>query len=181
MKKHPRIREIQLGKSVEEFVDEILDNGDYDFIKIEDADEIEKVVKEIIKINDPNARFGVFFSSELIRIRFINADSDFEVDHNYYDSDWGSYDNNEAWNDCEQLNNLIAELLGPHKAPKKKILKKTLLKAKGLLCPHCGCKDHHVLDNFKTDDMIQELGCKSCGLTWRIYYQRKLTDVKKFP
>jgi hypothetical protein len=179
MKKHPRIRELQLGKSVKEFVGEILKNGDYDFIKIED-EQIEAAVKKIVEINDPNVRFGVFLSSELVCIRFVNNDSDFEVGHNYYDSDWGSYYSDDAWDDCDLLNKLVEELLGPHKSPKKKILKKTLLRAKGLLCPHCGCKDHHILDNFRTDDMIQELGCKSCGLKWRIYYQRKLVDVQKF-
>jgi transcription elongation factor Elf1 len=185
MKKHPRIRELQLGKTVKEFVDELLKNGDYDFQRLDDSELLEKIVKKLVEIDDPNVRFGVFFKESCAYIESINYES-FDIPVDYYDNEWGGYLENESWTDCQLLNQIVEELFGPRKKQKSaKFTKAQLLKQQGKVnsnprsgaCPHCGKKEIVFLDDFKTDETAQELGCKSCGLTWKLYYEKKLKSV----
>lgn len=185
MKKHPRIRELQLGKTVKEFVNELLENGDYDFHRLDDPSELERIIKKLAELDDPNVSFGVFFKERSAYIDSINSES-FEISYDYYNDEWGGYEEDDAWTDCGLLNHIVEELFGPRKKQKAaKFTKAQLLKQQGKVnssppsrvCPHCGKKEIVLLDDFQTDETAQELGCKSCGLTWKLYYERKLKSV----
>lgn len=177
MKKHPRIRELQLGKTVKEFVDELLEQENYNFQRVEEGEVLDKIVKQLVKLEDPNVRFGVFFKEGSAYIESINASEQFDIGVDYWDDDWGGYLEDDAWTDCGLLNQIVEELFGPRKKQRAKFTKTQLLKQKGKVCPHCGGTSFVVLDDFKTNETAQELGCKSCGLTWRLFYEKKLKAV----
>lgn len=179
MKKHPRIRELQLGKTCEELANELLEGGDYDFQKSEHCDKLASFIRKLAEDNDPNVRFGVYFGSETSYITAVNSTTDFEIHCNYFDSEWNYHDEDDAHSDCALYNDLVTEILGPPEKLPKGLTNAESLKKKGKVCPWCRSNKHRILDDFRTDELMQEFGCKSCGRTWRIFYERTLKRVIK--
>ncbi len=187
-KSHPLIRELQLGKSCQELATELLESDDFGGFQRIDDEELVRIIKELVALNDPNVRFGVFTESDSCSIDLVNNGKSVAVE-GYYDDEYRFHLEDDAQCDCEILNDLVERLFGPVKIKRKKVTKTEILKAGGMICPHCGLREtaprkdeivessHLVLDDFTIDSMTKTLGCRECGGTWDLVYERKLKNV----
>lgn len=156
--KYPLIREIQLGKSIEEFIEDHLD--EYELLN-EEIDQ-PKILMEVIRIDKPTTRFAVVKSFDHCGIILLDPSSKLQID--YWGEDGPLED--EAHHDCKVLNKLVERLYGTkRKKPKPKLTQEQFGEKKGRFCPYCGNKAF-VLDEITWKDH-DEMGCKSCGETWR--------------
>lgn len=159
---HPLIREVQLGKSVEELC---RDNfGDYQFQVLDPDDDLPGIVREIVRRNKPDLKFAVKTDDSSCRIILLNDKGDIEEIPDYWDDEYNMARDDDAACDCEYLNQIVLRIFGVEKKkPKAKITKKEYARKK--CCPYCLGKDTIILDDvtFKSQE---EVGCRTCGETW---------------
>jgi hypothetical protein len=171
-KSHPLIREIQLGRPIESICEQLYEEFDFQVV-----DNLEGVIKELIRMNDPNARFAVFTKDDNCYITLLNNKESYEwprdMDFNYWD-DEGYARSDDADLDCEQLNKAVRRLFGTKDKPGNKMTKEQFLKKKGKCCPHCGVSKVVTLDDFVTWRTNKVMGCSKCGKTWMINYEMKI-------
>lgn len=168
--KHPLIKEIQLGKSVEEVIEEHF--SEYEFQRGEAQDRLPEIVREIIRINNKWTKFAVKVMSDECHIVILNAASDLML--NYWDDEYSMADDDNAHEDCETLNEIVERLYGiKRKKPKPKLTKEQFIAKKGNACPYCGRKAE-ILDGVTWTDR-DFMGCPGCGETWEARYERVFT------
>jgi transcription elongation factor Elf1 len=185
-KKNPLIKEILLGKTVQEVCAELSEK--YNFMG-EAADKLEDIIKTLVKANKPNV---VFYAEEkdYNSIYPINL-CEWEIQLDYWDYQDNLWLEEEAYNDCEILNKIVEDLFGKRKPYKVTKDQKFLLKKKGFACPCCGGKGIHLSDrscwsprpgNKNSDRGIvtHEIGCKECGYIWENKYIVTLENVDNF-
>jgi len=181
--KHTLIKEILLGRTVEEVCNELREK--YDF-RGPAADKLEEIVRALVKANKPNV---VFYAEERdwSSVYPINL-KDWEIDLDYWDHEDGYWLEDEAIHDCEALNEIVADLFGerdPYKVTKDQ---EFLLTKKGFACPCCGGQGIHLSQvthwqpmpgskNRDRGSIIHEIGCKKCGYTWQNIYKVTLDEV----
>lgn len=172
MKTHPLITEIQLGRSIKEVALEMCDDMDFQLLG---TDEIESCIKELILLNDPKAKFVVFMFHDNCWLSLVNNEWPAYAEFNYWDDGYARDD--DAFSDCELLNEVVRRLFATEKKQKKiKIKRSDYVKKKGKVCPYCGKKKTVVvLDDFVTNSTRQNLACSGCGETWTENHKLVLT------
>ena len=155
------IKEIQLGKSVSDVCEALLEDLNYDYNLLE-IDELVEVVKYIVATNKPDLRFAVELKPWSCNIIALNGN--FNVPVNYWDDQY-SEAKDEVHGDCEFLNSVVDKLFDKkRKKPRPKISQKEY--ARKQCCPYClSKKDFVELDESTYSNKI-EMGCKKCGETW---------------
>lgn len=173
VKSHPLIREIELGRPVESISEQLYEELDFQVV-----DNLEGVIKELIRLNDPNARFAVFTKDDNCYITLLNHEESYEwprnLDFHYWDDEDRYARSDDADLDCEQLNEVVRRLFGTKDKSVKKMTKEQFLKKKGKCCPYCGISKVVILDDFITWKTSQIVGCSKCGRTWMRNYEMKL-------
>lgn len=161
--KNPIIKEILLGKTVEEVIEEHF--SDYEFEGYSTEEKLPEIIREIIRIGKSDLRFAVCLQHASCDIIFLNGKSDLQLE-NYWESDGDWAKTDEASQDCDNLNDIVERLYGvERKRPKAKITKEAFLKKKGKVCPFCLSTKITALDEF-TWTNHDEMGCRACGETW---------------
>lgn len=173
--KHPLIREIQLGKSVKDVIDE-----HFSELSIEGLDteaRLEEIVKEIIRINKNDLRFAVVLENDSCDIIVLN-DSQSELVLDYWDHTEGFALDEMAREDCETINEVVERLYGTkRKKAKAKITKTQFLKKNGDICPYCG-RTPTTLDETTWSNR-DIMGCSNCGEIWAMYYKTVATGFER--
>lgn len=173
--KQPIIKEILLGKTVDEAIEEHF--SDYEWEENATWDRLPEIIREIIRIGKSDLRFAVDLNHETCLILILNAESDLELD-GYWEDDgnWARID--EVANDCENLNEIVERLYGTkRKKPEPKVTDETFVKKKGKVCPYCKSTKIMVLDDVTWNDH-DEMGCRKCGETWDRHYKTVITGFK---
>lgn len=172
--KHPLIREIQLGKSVEDVIEE-----HFSELSIENLDteaRLEEIVKEIIRINKNDLKFAVKLDDDWCGIIFLNGESDLTLD--YWNYDDGFALDELAREDCETLNKIVDRLYGTkRKKPVAKVPMEKFLKKNGDICPYCG-RTPTTLDETTWSNR-DIMGCSNCGEIWAMYYKTVATGFER--
>jgi hypothetical protein len=182
--KHPLVKELLLGRTVEEVCDELREN--YEFRNDQTCDKLEDIVKALVKANKPNV---VFYAEErdYCSVYPINL-KDWEIDLDYWDHEDGFWLEDEAICDCDTLNKIVEDLFGERKPHKVTRDQEFLLKKKGFACPCCGGQGIQLdqivhwkplagLKNRDRGEVVHEIGCKKCGYTWENSYKVTLDRV----
>lgn len=173
--KHPIIKEILLGKTVDEAIQEHF--SDLNWEEYATRNRLPDVIREIIRIGKSDLRFAVDVQSDSCQIIPLNADFDPQLDH-YWEDEYNFAKTDEASNDCDNLNGIVEALYGTkRKKPKPKATKELFLKKKGNLCPYCLGTKIIVLDSDTWSDR-DEMGCKKCGETWYRSYKTVVTGFR---
>lgn len=174
-KTHPLIREIQLGRSVEEVVDEhLLPDWDIHGCYGEGLD-LYGLVREIVRLNKKWLRFAVETSPGSCNIIVLNDSSDLSM--SYWDDDYGYALSDHAEADCEILNNIVEKIYGTkRKKPKPKISQEEFAEKEGEICPYCG-RFAIVLDKVTWSNR-DIMGCKGCGETWARMHKKVITGFE---
>ena len=168
---HPLLREIQLGRSIESVCEDFLEEFNFQALV---QDQLVNIVREIIRLNDPNMKFVVFVESDNCYISSINSKWDRDLIPNYWDDEYNFALSDDAECDCDMLNDVVNRLFGEPKKKFKKMTKADFLKKKGKCCPYCSCSKNVVLDDFVTFKTERVIGCSKCGNTWNERYEMKL-------
>lgn len=172
-KTHPLIREVQLGKPLQSLCDELYE--DVDFEALEQTDDFDKIIRKLIELNNPRAKFGVVVKENDCFVTLLNDDWTANLEVHYWDDDDNFAKSDEAEYDAQQLNQIVEKIFGkPKVRPKKKMTKSEFLKKKGDCCPHCHQSDTWVLDDFITFRTERTMACAKCGGTWIESYEMKL-------
>lgn len=172
--KHPLIREIQLGKSVDEVVNDHF--MDYDFQGDDIHQKLPEIIREIVRINKNDLKFAVSLDSDWCAIIFLNGESKLTLDYWNYDDGYALDDN--ANLDCELLNKIVDRLYGTkRKKPVAKVPMEKFLKKNGDICPYCG-RTPTTLDEVTWNNR-DIMGCTNCGETWSMYYKTVATGFER--
>lgn len=161
--KNPIVKEIILGKTVDEAIEEHFSDMNWEEYATEKR--LPEIIKEIIRIGKSDLKFAVDVGCDYCQIILLNDELNLQLDHYWEDEgNWAKTDN--ASQDCLNLNEIVEALYGTkRKKPKPKVTKELFLKKKGKLCPYCLGTDIIVLDGETWTDR-DEMGCTSCGETW---------------
>jgi hypothetical protein len=174
-KTHPLIREIQLGRTVEEVVDEHL-LPDYDLHGCygEGAD-LYDIVREVVRLNKKWLRFAVETGPGSCNIIVLNDSSDLSM--SYWDDDYEFALSDNAEADCQTLNDIVERIYGTkRKKPKPKMSQEEFAAKEGENCPYCG-RDAIVLDKVTWNDR-DIMGCGGCGETWFRRHKKVVTGFE---
>jgi len=175
MKKHPLIQELQLGKGVEELVRDNFMELDF---QGHAADELPNVVREIVRLNNPDLRFAVGMDTNSCNVFILNGTSGLELD--YWDHKYHVADDDNAMTDCDILNGIVESIFGKkRKKAKPKISKEQFSKKNGRICPFCLAENPMVLDDPGPWNNRDRMGCKSCGETWERKYKTIVTGFSR--
>lgn len=164
-KQHPLLTEIQLGRSVQDVAQSLCDEMGFELVGQND---LENCIKELIRLNDPKARFVVWRHDQSCCVSVVNNkkwSDEFDIDY------WDNEDNfaleDQAYADCECLNEVVEKLFGI-KRPKKKrqITKEQYVKCKGKICPFCAKKSTPYVIDDATWNLKEGVACSKCGETW---------------
>ena len=161
--KHPLIREIQLGKTVEEVIAEHFAGYDLQ----EPAHEaLPAIIREVIRINKSDLQFQVRTLADESWIMVLNAISDLCIEYwEYNQEDRRVALEEEAYRDCKTLNEIVRKLYGvKRERPKATLTREQFVKKKGEVCPYCRGNALDVLDETRPEWVI--VGCTQCGATW---------------
>jgi hypothetical protein len=175
--KNPIVKEILLGKTVDEAIKEHF--SDFNWEEHATEKRLPEIVREIIRIGKSDLRFAVDVGQESCGIIILNADSEFTLD-NYWEGSWARTD--EAGTDCRNLNEIVEALYGTkRKRTRPKITNDQFLNKKGKVCPYCLGNKILVLDG-ETWNNRDEMGCRNCGEIWDRKYKIVVTGFKRlFP
>lgn len=163
----PLIKEVMLGKSIEDLI-----NEHWDHIEFTDTGiwELGEVVKSIITMNTPNLRFGVDVSHDYCDIITINPPAGDALRlEGYWDEDYNSSKDEDAWFDCKSLNEIVESLFAKTNKRKPKLSQSEFIRLNGAdshkVCPFCLGKKLIVLDRVTWTNKVI-MGCKKCGQVW---------------
>lgn len=165
---HPIIMEIQLGKPVEAVVQE----QEWDELLTDTTSaRLPEIIKEIIRINNPNLTFAVMGFDNECQIVVLNATSGICLEYYEYE-DYGDGNgeikrrlDEQAHDDCAVLNKIVQSLYGiERKAPKPSVTQEEFVEKDGKVCPYCGAAS--VTDLDETYVYRIEMGCPTCGAIW---------------
>lgn len=173
--KHALITEIQLGKSVKEVSNEIK----LDFTKSEIIAGLERVIRELIRLNKPHVRFHVSIGGERCDVGILDKSWPEDLWWDYWNYEYNDSNDDDAYYDCEKLNELVQMLFGvKHTSKKPTISQKDYIRKKRKVCPFCSSKDISSLDHFSTYITKTKLACRSCDHEWEEHYKMVLTKFK---
>lgn len=172
MKKQPIIKEILLGKKIEEVITEHFSEVEFEVYSTED--QLPDIIREVIRIDKSDLKFAVDVAYDACSIFVLNDDSNLRLE-DYWDDEGNYARTDDASADCEALNNIVDALYGTErKRAKPKITKDQFVKKKGNVCPYCLKTKIIVLDAETWNDR-DEMGCQSCGATWDRKYKTVVT------
>lgn len=180
-KKHPLIKEIQLGKTVDEVVKEHFSDCGFQDDTSNIEERLPDVIREIVKAKNENLRFVVKVEADCCSIFMLNADSDLRIEGYMSDANYGEgfyplIDNAHA--DCEILNNITQKIYGvKRKKAKPKLTNEQFLEKGGKVCPFCGGRAVMVLDDSTYKDR-DSVGCEKCGEIWDCLYERVAVEFQ---
>lgn len=176
-KGHALLTEIQLGRSVMDVAESLLEDADCTLV---DEETLEKFIKKLIEINKPNKRFHVFYEwtdedKACLTIRQFGEEwpSDLTIEYLLED-----YDEDDAGSDCDFLNEVIRKLFLVKDAPKKaRINCDEFNSKKGKICPFCGGKRVvSLIDNMRVYMperhwvAKRNMACAECECEWAESY-----------
>ena len=167
--KHPLIREIQLGKTVEEVIEEHFAEYElYEWLR----DHLPALILEVISIDKMDLQFQVQTTEDETRIIILNATSDVYLRYCQFGLKDGTVDfEEEVYDACEFLNEIVRRLYGVEKKrPRAMLTREQFVKGKGEACPYCRGKALLGLNDIRPQAVI--VGCTQCGATWE-----KTSDV----
>jgi hypothetical protein len=168
------IKEIQLGKSVEDVVkDHFLDLYDEDFHILDLDVQVPEIVKKIVGLNKPDLNFAVEITAWACKIIALNGDCTVPLE--YWDDQY-SEAKSEVYADCEFLNKIVEKLFGPRKKTRTKITGKEYSQKRR--CPYCLGTKMVVLDRTTYSNKV-EMGCNKCGSTWDEKIKTVVTGFSK--
>jgi len=85
----------------------------------------------------------------------------------------------EAYDDCEVLNEIVRRLYGvKKKRPKATLTQGDFLKKKGEACPYCG--GDALVTLYEPHSTWVIAGCKQCGATWEKRFKLVVTGFKEW-
>jgi hypothetical protein len=177
--KNPIVKEILLGKTVDEAIEEHFSNLSWEVSSVKYT--LPEIIKEIIKIGKSDLKFAVDVGADYCDIILLNADADLKLDH-YWDHEANWAMSHEAGHDCRNLNEIVEALYGiKRKKPRPKVTNDQFLNKKGKVCPYCLGNKILVLDGETWNDR-DEMGCRNCGEIWDRKYKIVVTGFKRlFP
>ena len=155
---YPLIRELELGKSLDNFLEEHFHEDIYvDDLTYEACCNLASVMHDVIVLNERGVRFGVKTDGDGYRIVHVNGPYETPVCHESCCV---------AWEDCWILNGIVDRLYGRKDEPRQATLpQKEYAARKGKVCPYCGSTSVVVLDEVTTRDR-DVIGCRKCGSIW---------------
>lgn len=170
VKTHPLIREIQLGRSIESLCQDFIEEMDFQSMDIE---LVVDAVKELIRLDDPKARFAVFVKDDECFVSLLNNEWPDRLEFEYWDDEYRFALIDDARQDCENLNDIVRSLFGCNEKPIKKMTNGDFIKKKGKSCPYCSGSKLVILDDvtFRDEKMM---GCSKCGQSWSVKYEMKI-------
>jgi len=180
---HPLLTEIQLGRSIKDVAESLLEEAETNDIQVHslDANDLEKVIKELIRVNNKNIRWHVCYGYDSCSV--LTLDKKFQDDLFDYWDDEGWAREDEAHDDCNFLNEVTKKLFAVEDKPQKaKVTQADFKKKKGKVCPYCKSTKVTSIGILSTympkDDWIanRQMACTKCNAEWTEEY--KLTISK---
>jgi hypothetical protein len=172
---HALIGEIKLGKSVEDVITEHFSEYELTDRALE---QLPRLIGEVVRINKHDVQFQVTTTRDESSISVLNATSDFCIEYweyNQYDDKISLEE--EAYEDCEILNEIVRRLYGvKKKRPEPMLTKEEFVERNGEVCPYCKGNAVAVLDEIGGERVIT--GCRECGATWEKNCRLVVTGFK---
>jgi hypothetical protein len=186
---HPLLTEIQLGRPIKDVAESLLEEASKENeVHNLDADDIEKVIKELIRVNNKNIRWHVCEGYESCSVLVLDKKFQDDLFFDYWDDEGWARDD-EAHEDCDFLNEVTKKLFAVEDKPQKaKVTQTDFKKKKGKVCPYCNSTKVTSIGVLSTymkkiqkglmgDWMAnREMACIKCNAEWTEEY--KLTISK---
>lgn len=182
---HALLTEILLGRPVKEVARALLAEAEAEESDVElDEDELEKVIKELIRVKGKNIRWHVCMGHESCSILVLNKKFQDDLFFDFWDDDgWARED--EAHATCEFLNEVTKKLFAVEDKPlKQKVTQAEFKKKKGKVCPYCKSTKVTSISPLGTwkpkDDWVanREMACEKCNAEWSEEYKLTITRFK---
>ena len=176
---HPLLTEIQLGRNIKDVAEFLLKEAETNDIQVHnlDADDIEKVIKELIRVNNKKIRWHVCESYDCCNVQVLDKKFKNDLYFDYWDEEgWARED--EAHDDCNFLNEITKKLFAVEDKPQKaKVTQAEFKKEKGKVCPYCKSTKITSIGILSTympkGDWIanRQMTCIKCNAEWTEEYK----------
>jgi hypothetical protein len=173
MKQHPLIRELELGRTVDELIAEHFTDCDFSGPA---ENHLPQIIRELVNVGRP-VRFAVLLTAYSCEVFVL--DEKCNIGFDYWDYRHSSALDDDAHRDCGILNEITEKLFGIKRKSQKPLLTPAqFVQKKGKVCPFCLHGEPKVLDEV-TWTAFEVCGCPKCGQTWRKNFKQSITGFSK--